>query len=161
MVNPYGNPLVQNIGKFSRLCMGSRNPSVKYRVGNKKVIYIPKLQMELSPNFIGNSITKKHIFGGILAGIHPSHDIGPDFIRTLVKLNHVAGTFMHRLTILRYQSSKAQNGFKRNRVFQKGAHCQKRVKPVFKLSRKTFRNKVSREPFFPIFPVRKIKRFGF
>ncbi len=103
-------------------------------VGHEKIIDIPKEQMKLPPRFVGELIAEQKILLGVVPGKHPAHDVNPDLVRALVKLNRIPPAFVHRPAVFTEHRAVAQNIGKARPLLKNRRHGNHRVKPIFKLS---------------------------
>src|SRR3989338_11326174 len=102
--------------------------------------------MELAAYVCRGSVSEQQIELWILADIHPSHDINPDFIRSLIELHAVPPAFMHGPAIFSDQGRESENGICRPLALKNRAHCDERIEPILELTGKAFGDEVSGEP---------------
>src|SRR3989344_8533238 len=115
--------------------------------------------MEFSSGFVSFFISEKYILFRILKRKHPAHYISTNFISTFIKFDRISPGFVHWPCVFTKKCGKAQNSLKGICFFQNSSHNQKRIKPIFKLAGKRFRDKINRKPTLPLPSVSCIKRF--
>ncbi len=128
-------------------------------IGDEKGIGVPERQ-NLPPDIISNIVPKIQILHRIMPRINQTHHIHAHIVSRFVKGNGIAGALVHLLTFFITHQCMTQECFIWRFVFQHSTHRQQRVKPVPELPGQALRDKICREPLFPVLVIGQIMQGG-
>src|SRR4030095_13619328 len=144
------NPAV-DIGPFTyRDCRGVRIKAIQSSVVAEEGVGVPQLKNKTISNLVRRPVAEIDVVGWIVPAKHPAHHINPHLFRRFLERYGVALGLVHLLALFVPHDGVPQEHSKGGSSLHQGAHSEQGVKPVAKLARKAFSNKVRRKTLLPV-----------